>query len=308
MRLATILCSALLFEALLLYLVAGWMHALGYPAVAAASSVLVLAGGWRFGLVVLSFRLTGAWTALVARPAWRRLAPIGREFVVMAWLYTVGQLGFGGERHGRRRPADAGPRVVLVHGFMCNAAVWSRLIARLNAAGFDDLHALNLDPLYFDPEGGLRYFEQRLQRLHAEAGNAPLVLIGHSMGGLLVRRWAQRHPQQAARVVCLAAPHRGTELACRFGGGGEHGPPSPNSRWLRAFNAAADRSVDAAILNLWSRVDNIVAPPEHAALPGAREWVSDRLGHLSLLFDDAVIEQVIAAIRPFSPNAEPIHR
>ncbi|MCU0617916.1 MAG: alpha/beta hydrolase [Gemmatimonadaceae bacterium] len=41
--------------------------------------------------------------------------------------------------------------------------------------------------------------------LRAKALTGPLVLVGHSMGGLLVRRYAQQHPAQVRAVVLLDA-------------------------------------------------------------------------------------------------------
>jgi pimeloyl-ACP methyl ester carboxylesterase len=46
-----------------------------------------------------------------------------------------------------------------------------------------------------------------------DAGYREVVLVGHSAGGVVARLFAEHHPEGLTKVVLVAAPHAGTEIA-----------------------------------------------------------------------------------------------
>lgn len=56
----------------------------------------------------------------------------------------------------------------------------------------------------FDPDDHLDALDELLRR--ADGADRPVVVAGHSMGAALALRWAARHPERAAQVVCWGAP------------------------------------------------------------------------------------------------------
>jgi pimeloyl-ACP methyl ester carboxylesterase len=123
---------------------------------------------------------------------------------------------------------EAGPRVLLMlHGLCMNDLQWQR-------AGHDHGAALARDlgytPVYLHYNSGLaistngRVLAQQLERL-LDAWPVPverLVLMGHSMGGLVARsalfhgvqaqRGGPRWPGRVNDLVCLGTPHQGAPL------------------------------------------------------------------------------------------------
>ena len=120
---------------------------------------------------------------------------------------------------------DAGPRLlVLVHGLCMNDLQWTR-------DGHDHgrmlAETLGYTPLYLHYNTGLsiaangQRFAEHLQQL-AETWPTPveeIVLIGHSMGGLLARsacHHAAMHghawPATLRHLVCMGSPHHGAPL------------------------------------------------------------------------------------------------
>ena len=142
---------------------------------------------------------------------------------------------------------------------------------------------INLEPLYTSIDHYVEPLARRIDEVLAQSGATQLILVGHSMGGLVARAYLRRHG--AARVkllVTLGAPHGGSELA-RFGIGESARQMRPGSAWLAALGAPP---VDT--LTVFSAHDNYVLPPVNLELPGAQRCTLAYLGHLAMLFSPRV--------------------
>ncbi|HEX7416769.1 MAG TPA: alpha/beta fold hydrolase [Steroidobacteraceae bacterium] len=96
---------------------------------------------------------------------------------------------------------------VLVHGAWHGGWCWYKLVAQLERAGHQvlapDLPGMGRDrtPL---ASVTLQLWSDYLCSL-VEQQREPVVLVGHSRGGVLISEVAQRHPQKIARLVYLTA-------------------------------------------------------------------------------------------------------
>jgi pimeloyl-ACP methyl ester carboxylesterase len=97
-------------------------------------------------------------------------------------------------------------RIVLVHGAFGRAAGWDRVVPGLRAAGHD-VEAIDLPGAGDDPtpvaELTLDRYAQRVCEVLADG--PPAVLVGHSMGGMVVTQAAARCPDCVDRLVYVAA-------------------------------------------------------------------------------------------------------
>jgi pimeloyl-ACP methyl ester carboxylesterase len=106
-------------------------------------------------------------------------------------------------------------RILLVHGAFGRAACWDRVAPRLRDAG----HSVEAIDLPGAGEDQTPVAEVTLDRYAARVCEAlsegpPAVLVGHSMGGMVITQAAARCPEHIERLVYVAAflPQDGQSL------------------------------------------------------------------------------------------------
>ncbi|MBY5993523.1 esterase/lipase family protein [Ferrimonas balearica] len=100
-------------------------------------------------------------------------------------------------------------KVILLHGLYMHELVMWPLARRLNRLGWQT-ECLSYNSLNIDTE-------VLFQRLVAALPEGPAYMVGHSLGGVLLHRFAQQHPLPAdSRVVTLGSPLQGALLADRL--------------------------------------------------------------------------------------------
>jgi predicted alpha/beta hydrolase family esterase len=296
-------CLAMLLAAELavLCLFGALLRARGYPVAAAVGACMVAAFSWRAGIVALGMVLARVHRVLdrggtLGRPrAWAALWL--RETLAMSAAYLSMTVEPLVPAVPRRVPIDAGPAVVLIHGWCCNAGVWRAVAQRLRRAGIANLHGVTLRPVLGSIDTMALDLDRQVAPLRAPATDRRIVLAAHSMGGLVARAWLGRLDAAVrARValVTIGSPHRGTLIAA-LGAGTAARQMRPGSAWLAALASAAGQSCDITCIG--SRTDNFVAPQESAWLPGSRRVEVAAAGHFSLLRAPGTRDALIEACR-----------
>ena len=198
--------------------------------------------------------------------------------------------------------------VLLVHGYVCNRGYWAQLSRQLARAGIAH-DAVDLEPINADIEDFVPQVEQAVARLCARAGSDRVMLVAHSMGGLVARAWLRRHgAQRVARIITLGTPHHGTALANLAAGANARQMSRVDdapSLWLAQLAASETPAARALITSIYSHHDNIVAPQASAQLPGARNIAFGGIGHVALASDARVLRLVLEEITIKSEVARP---
>ncbi|TYC66560.1 alpha/beta hydrolase [Streptomyces sp. CB01881] len=143
--------------------------------------------------------------------------------------------------HVLDRPGQA-PTVVLESGLGHPATVWSWVLEQLR----EDTRAVAYDRpgIGWSAAGrtgldGARYPEHLLAVLARAGARAPFVLVGHSVGGLLIRIFTERHPELTAGLVFVDSAHP------------DQYRRSPRQRaGLPLFQQSLDRMITRAVLGL----------------------------------------------------------
>jgi pimeloyl-ACP methyl ester carboxylesterase len=108
--------------------------------------------------------------------------------------------------------SDSKETVVLVHGLWFPGIVLAPLARRLARAGFSVVSFS-----YPSVRADLRANAERLNAFLAGLDAGTVHLVGHSLGGILIRALFHHFPaQRPGRVVTLAAPHQGSRAGQRL--------------------------------------------------------------------------------------------
>lgn len=99
-------------------------------------------------------------------------------------------------------------KFVLIHGASHGAWCWYKIAAKLRATGHEvitpDLPGHGIDRTQFSLVSMRAYVDAVVQVVQSQ--NEPVILVGHSLGGLVIPQVAEEIPTQIRRVVYLAAP------------------------------------------------------------------------------------------------------
>ena len=196
-----------------------------------------------------------------------------------------------------RLRADAHP-ILLVHGYGVSRGCWWSLRRRLEAAGHT-VATLSMVPAYTSMGKLVPQFKQRIEDVCQATGAKQVTLVAHSMGGLVCRSYLARHGiEKVGKLITLATPHQGTELA-RIGLGRNAREMEPDSLWLHDM---ASEAVKVPTLSLRNPYDNYVMPQDNQRLPGAKDVELPATGHVAMLYNRRIADIVLDACRREGKN------
>ncbi|MEE9275026.1 MAG: alpha/beta fold hydrolase [bacterium] len=190
------------------------------------------------------------------------------------------------ERAPAPPPPSTGARpIVFVHGLGMRGLTMLPLSRKFLRAG-RTVHHFTYRPPWSPIEAAARQLHDFIEGLCREAGYAEFDAVGHSMGGIVLRRylWAHEGSRRVRRIVTVGAPHGGSEL-WRFSllGGGRQ--LRPGGDFLRRLDAAGlPAGVEATAIA--SDFDQLVIPNANARweAPGVENRTVTGAGHARLLF------------------------
>ena len=286
--------------------------------------VEVLVYGWVGALIAGRFGWP-LWVMMLAVPVGMslvRLLVVLRAFVISSRFSTEGKdvrsIGFAGwcrlvagewrgalllytllqplEPFTNRRDAPAsatGTPVLLLHGLLCNANTWWWMRRALARRGIRRCYTLNMEPVFGDIDSYGPLLARRVEEICASTGHQKIILVGHSMGGLVARVYVHRldGAKRVAAIITIGSPHHGTVLA--------QPPVSENIRqmqlhspWLAALNAAETQPAPVPITSIYTAHDNLVSPQAGCRLAHAENIRLAGIGHVGMQFSEEVAELV----------------
>ncbi len=194
---------------------------------------------------------------------------------------------------------DDRPAVVLVHGLYHNASAWLLFRRLLRRAGFKNIYGLTYDCWKSDFQKAFKELEQFVREVIIQHPDQGVVLMGHSLGGLLTRHYMSvgKDRDLVRAAVTLGAPHKGSRLAA-FGIGRMARGLIPNQGLIQSIEAA-DVRPPCPCLSVYSPVDEFVLPQQSLRLDlaGWEERETLPMSHVGMLFHPAVARECIEFLR-----------
>ena len=194
--------------------------------------------------------------------------------------------------------------VLLIHGLACNRGNWFWFRRRLEEKGLV-VFTVDVTPPFARIDDFAPQAARAVDEILAATGADRVILIGHSMGGLVARAYLDQFGDgKVAHVITLGSPHQGTWMT-RFALGPNLRNMDLNSRWLAGLREReAQRAPQpyTGFTCVYTLHDNLVTPQKNATLPGAEVIRLSGVGHLSMALSRPVFERVAAVLARVAPE------
>lgn len=191
--------------------------------------------------------------------------------------------------------AREGTPVLLVPGFSGQDLVyWNVFRRRLEGDGFPvftmPLPGLGLQDIWTSA----RSLEERVTEILDATGQPEIDLVGHSLGGLVIRAYVQVLGGADDVGVCatLGTPHQGTLTAALALVRPASWQLLPGSNFLEELDRAP---LEVPFVNVYSSRDSLVTPYKNARFEPADNHKLRFGGHWGLLIRDAAYRPVVQA-------------
>ncbi|HTP98731.1 MAG TPA: alpha/beta fold hydrolase [Casimicrobiaceae bacterium] len=200
-------------------------------------------------------------------------------------------------------PAPSAVPVLLLHGIGCNAAVWTSMRAYLDREGLGPVYALSYGPPFDPIETFAPQVAGKLDAIERATGAPSVVIVGHSMGGLVARSYIRRYGGgRVRRLVTVGTPHAGSMHAWLMRGASLT-EMRPGSAYLAALAVPESAEKDVPTVSIWSWHDSMVTPQTSSRLLWADNIVLTAIAHNALIGNGEVQALVAAEIRKARADA-----
>ncbi len=269
-----------------------WTAFYFYPSIASAIFYLAILLGF-FGLVKLLNGFSSHFPAPLRRTVcWIHSLVFEGFAVVVSFLlrpsgYLTDQAVSTGSSEGRP--------ILLVHGYLHDSSAWIFLKRELSKSGFGPIYTLNLAHPFLSIRDYGTQVAKKAEKIAEERGRGDLVLIGHSMGGL-VSSWyaATIAPRnKALEVITIGSPLHGTYAAAiAIGPNGRE--MRRRSEFIQELQREIGRRSQVGFYHIASMADQLILPGSSGRMgrDPKKEYILDDIGHMTLLFSPRVAKKI----------------
>lgn len=199
------------------------------------------------------------------------------------------------EGHDEQEDKENLPPVLLVHGLYHHPSGWLFLRRQLRKAGFRKIYTMAYSSWKTDIAAVTAKLESSVWNLERRHPGKKMLLVGHSLGGLIIRNWLANADNQkrAVGAVTLGAPHRGSKLAALACGalGRSLLPTNP----FFADLARNENPATIPCVSLVSEADTMVLPQQNL-IPVTGGWamrLAPYATHVGMMAKGAVLRMAV---------------
>jgi len=194
------------------------------------------------------------------------------------------------------------PPAILVHGLYHNSSAWILYRPWLRRAGFRNVFVVNYNSFRCSFHDILERLDSLARDVAGRFEGKPIVMIGHSLGGLVCRAYSERcNEVPLGAVVTIGTPHHGSKLAVLGIGRLAQSLAYRGPLIEKLEYQGSHREIPR--LALYSVMDNMVLPNE-ALKPSSPEWTiqeASPLSHVALLYHRKTAQSITKFIQALQP-------
>ena len=210
---------------------------------------------------------------------------------VVIWvLYFVGFYNFDTKIISKEKEFP----IVFIPGYTMNRGYFFLYAKGLQKRGYN-VFVFSPKKIFDSISDIAMQLEYKVDEVLKETGKDKVILVGHSMGGLLARYYTQRlsGKPHVVKIITIGTPHFGTKLS-PFGYGKNARDMEVNSKFLSDLNKDVDElQKNVKLLSILSKSDNLVIPYQNSILPNFEKYIVDHLGHNSLMISSEIYGKIV---------------
>lgn len=215
------------------------------------------------------------------------------EFLAFGFCYLL--IPFHKDWKWQKKRSSKG--VILIPGYFNNALVFFYHGRQLKKAGFGPIWAVNIGNPFSKIETFALRLKKKIEKMQRKFQLEEIVLIGHSMGGLVASYYAMHFDKNnlVKQIISLGTPFQGTKVA-KIGLGQCAEEMEAGSLFLKQLMQDLDHQNKTRIDQIATSFDQIVIPYTSSLLNKelGNKYVLEDLGHASLLFSNKVNAKIIS--------------
>lgn len=184
-----------------------------------------------------------------------------------------------------------GKPILLVHGYLNNGSVWFIQKRWLEAAGLGPIYTINLWHPFCSLHQYAKQVHQKAEQIAKDTKQKELILIGHSMGGLVSCLYAiqQAPPQTVTDVITIGSPLAGTHMAL-LALGANAKEMRRESEIVKQVQTAIPHCTSTRFYHVATKVDQLIIPFQSALIGDRSEhqFILEDVGHVGLVYSKRV--------------------
>lgn len=216
-----------------------------------------------------------------------------RISLIVPWL--CGKYG----RRFKEENKSKKPCVVLVHGLYDSRSSWYLIKKELRINGYQ-VRAFGYNSFKGDTDSITEKFNLFMEAEGKKHPEQQFLLVGHSLGGLILRNWLKDKDNQKVTkgLIALGTPHKGTKLVV-FLPGKLAADLRPDSDFLAKLNAQEKPNLPC--IAYASGADDVVLPASSLIPPVAWDFKDvSPADHLGILFHKDIIKLLLEDLEKLS--------
>ena len=209
-----------------------------------------------------------------------------------------------------KKKADCNPNqtpILLIHGFLGSSNNWVYHRYRLIKAGYTNIFTVNLGDPRKSIEDYTEVVRKKVDEIKRITGQEDIVLVGHSMGGLVAQNYrytAQGAQQHVKKIITIGTPLHGTRIAHLASW------ISQAAKEMIFQSPFVERLQEMAAKDVDTKYDAISTEPDHIVIPASSAHGKRKdpkplkaTGHISYLFSPSTAKHLVDSVKEAIPLA-----